>query len=159
MESAGQTQKRLCQQKGAMDCSTRQEKCWGWRRNPAWWFHRWSQRVMKPQPELSGTFLPSSWPRHLIPAPPPKLCGHAAYWGTPGPQVGCLGGSKVRGNVSHLRSLSGGQLMFKICIKLLWNCTHRAEACLVFVNMQWMKFGPGETNFNQLLMEQGQDLS
>lgn len=61
---------------------------------------------------------------------------------------------------AKLKSLDiGGQLIFKIRVKLLWNCTHRAEACFVIVNMQWMKSGPGETNFKHSAMEQGQDLS
>lgn len=41
-----------------------------------------------------------------------------------------------------------GQLIFNIHVKPLWNCTHRAEACLVTVNMQGMKSGPGETTSN-----------
>lgn len=59
--------------------------------------------------ELIRTFLPSSWPWQLIPAPPPELCqllpcGHAVCC-VPGPQVGSLGGSKAMRNLSHWRSL------------------------------------------------------
>lgn len=64
-----------------------------------------------------------------------------------------------QGKLESLEVPFWGQLVFKIHVKPLWNCTHRAGACLVIVNMQWMKAGPGETNFKHSMMEQGQDLS
>lgn len=151
-----------------MDSSVRQEKHWGWRRNPVRRFCHWSQRVVKLQPEPSRTFLPSSWPRQLIPAPPPELwqllpCGHAACWGAPGPQVGCLSGSKVRGALSHYKSLLGDSSRLDPCkavVKLhpsCWGlscyCQHAVDEIGPWWNqLQTLSDGAGPGSLSVLLI-------
>lgn len=52
-------------------------------------------------------------------------CGHAACWGAPGPHVGCLSGSKVRGSLSHYKSLLGDSSRLDPCkavVKLHPSC-------------------------------------
>lgn len=72
----------------------------------------------------------------------------------------CLPGwQEGQGKLESLEVPFGGQLIFKICVKPLWNHTHHADARLVIVNMQWMKSGPSKTSFKHSVMEQGQDLS
>lgn len=153
MELTEQIRKQLCLQKGGVD-STRQ-KCWGWRKNPARGFCHWRQWVVKLQlirtfchpSGLGSSFLllhlssASCFPVAMLHA----VCSRSPGW--------LSGGSKAMRSLSHGGSLCG-QLIFKIHVKLFWNCTHH-----VTVNMQWMKSGPGETNFKHSLMEQCQGLS
>lgn len=161
MELTEQTGQQLCLQKGVVESSTRQ-KCWGWRKNPARWFWHWIQCVVKLQlswselschpPGLGSSFQllhlsstnSSLWPCCV-------LCSRS-----PDQLSGWQQGHE---KLESLEVPFVGQLIFKIHVKPLWNCTHHAGACLVTVNMQWMKSGPGETNFKDSLMEQGQDIS
>lgn len=162
MELTEQTGKQLCLQKGVVDSSTRQ-KCWGWRKNPAGSFCHWSQCVVKLQlscselschpPGLGSSFLLL----HLSSANCfPVAVLHVVCSRSPGQLSGWQQGHE---KFESLEVPFVGQLIFEIHVKPLWNCTHHAEACLVTVNMQWMKSGPSETNFKHSLMEHGQDLS
>lgn len=91
------------------------------------------------------------WPWQVISAPSPEFCqlhpcGHAVLCSrSPGRLSGWQQGHE---KLQSVEVPCVGQLIFKIHVKPLWNCTHHAEACLVTVNMQWMKSGPGETTSN-----------
>lgn len=135
MELREETGKQLCLQTGVVDSSTRQ-KCWGWRKNPARWFWRWNQCVVKLQlswselschpPGLGSSFLLP----HLSSAscfPVATLCVVCSR--SPGRLSGWQQGHELK----SLEVPFVGQLIFKIHVKPLWNWTHHAEACLVTV--------------------------